>query len=134
MVRSKKNGSQTKKGTRVSHSARAGLTFPVGRMHRYLKKGRYAARTSKVAAVQMAAILEYVTAEVLELSGDVARKENTKTLKPQHILLAVRSDTELNKLTSKAIFAHSGSVPFMNSGKSVCNDEEEEETQESQTF
>uniref|UniRef100_A0A8C2M3P3 Histone H2A C-terminal domain-containing protein n=1 Tax=Cricetulus griseus TaxID=10029 RepID=A0A8C2M3P3_CRIGR len=45
----------------VSHSQRAGLQFPVSRIHRHLKS-----RTTSMAAVT--AILEYLTTEVLELN------------------------------------------------------------------
>ena len=46
-------------------SQRAGLTFPVGRMLRYLKKGRYAKRTGVGAGVYIAAVCEYLAAEIL---------------------------------------------------------------------
>ena len=52
---------------------RAGLQFPVGRIARYLKKGRYAKRLGSGAPVYMAAVLEYLCAEVLELAGNAAR-------------------------------------------------------------
>ena len=53
----------------VSRSAKAGLQFPVGRVARYLKKGKYAERIGAGAPVYLAAVLEYLTAEVLELAG-----------------------------------------------------------------
>ena len=48
----------------VSRSVKAGLQFPVGRIGRYLKKGRYAQRVGTGAPVYMAAVLEYRAAEV----------------------------------------------------------------------
>ncbi|PNH02281.1 Histone H2A [Tetrabaena socialis] len=57
----------------VSRSAKAGLQFPVGRIARYLKKGKYAERVGAGAPVYLAAVLEYLTAEVLELAGNAAR-------------------------------------------------------------
>ncbi|KIY98574.1 hypothetical protein MNEG_9390 [Monoraphidium neglectum] len=57
----------------VSRSSKAGLQFPVGRIARYLKKGRYATRVGAGAPVYLAAVLEYLAAEVLELSGNAAR-------------------------------------------------------------
>jgi histone H2A len=48
----------------VSKSARAGLQFPVSRLARYLKQGKYAARVGSGAPVYMAAVLEYLAAEV----------------------------------------------------------------------
>jgi histone H3/H4 len=57
----------------VSKSAKAGLQFPVGRIARYLKKGKYASRIGAGAPVYLAAVLEYLAAEVLELAGNAAR-------------------------------------------------------------
>lgn len=54
-------------------SSRAGLQFPVGRVHRLLKKGNYSERISVGAAVYLAAIMEYMNAEVIELAGNAAR-------------------------------------------------------------
>lgn len=48
----------------VSRSSRAGLQFPVGRIGRYLKKGRYSERVGTGAPVYLAAVLEYLAAEV----------------------------------------------------------------------
>ena len=62
----------------VSKSAKACLQFPVGRIARYLKKGRYAERIGAGAPVYLAAVLEYLAAEVLELAGNAAR-DNKKT-------------------------------------------------------
>ena len=48
----------------VSKSTKAGLQFPVGRIGRFLKKGRYAQRIGVGASVYLAAILEYLAAKV----------------------------------------------------------------------
>ncbi|GAA5887008.1 hypothetical protein JCM5296_005222 [Sporobolomyces johnsonii] len=60
-------------GSSSSRSNRAGLQFPVGRIHRFLKKGNYAKRIGAGAPVYLAAVLEYLTAEILELAGNAAR-------------------------------------------------------------
>lgn len=51
----------------VSRSVKAGLQFPVGRIGRYLKKGRYSERVGTGAPVYLAAVLEYLAAEVSSL-------------------------------------------------------------------
>ena len=100
----KATGSKTK-------SAKAGLTFPVGRMGRFLRKGRYAKRVGAGAPVYMAAVLEYVVAELLELSGNAA-KDNKKTrIIPRHIQLAVKNDEELNKFLGRATISAGGVMP-----------------------
>nr|GEY48606.1 hypothetical protein [Tanacetum cinerariifolium] len=48
----------------VTKSVKAGLQFPVGRIGRFLKKGRYAQRTGSGAPIYLAAVLEYLAAEV----------------------------------------------------------------------
>lgn len=52
--------------TKISKSVKAGLQFPVGRIGRFLKKGRYAKRTAAGAPIYLAAVLEYLAAEVIK--------------------------------------------------------------------
>ena len=92
-------------GKAQSRSSKAGLQFPVGRIARYLKSGKYSQRVGAGAPVYLAAVLEYLAAEVLELAGNAA-KENKKTrIIPRHIQLAVRKDEELKKLMSNTTIA-----------------------------
>lgn len=48
----------------VSRSHKAGLQFPVGRIARFLKSGKYAERVGAGAPVYLSAVLEYLAAEV----------------------------------------------------------------------
>lgn len=48
----------------VSRSQKAGLQFPVGRIARFLKAGKYAERVGAGAPVYLSAVLEYLAAEV----------------------------------------------------------------------
>merc|ERR1712003_277884 len=92
-----------------SRSSRAGLQFPVGRIHRLLRKGNYAERVGAGAPVYLAAVMDYLAAEVLELAGNAARDSKKTRIIPRHIQLAVRNDEELNRLLKDATIA-SGSV------------------------
>jgi histone H2A len=85
-----KGGRGKKEGKSQTKSLRAGLQFPVARIRRYLKSGKYANRIGAGAAVYMTAVLEYLTAEVLELSGNAARDNKKTRVIPRHIQLAVR--------------------------------------------
>lgn len=115
MVGKAKGGRGKTAGTKAtSRSSRAGLQFPVGRIARYLKHGKYAERVGAGAPVYLSAVLEYLAAEVLELAGNAA-KDNKKTrIIPRHIQLAVRNDEELNKLMANTTIANGGVLPNIN--------------------
>lgn len=104
----RKGGSKKKP---VTKSVKAGLQFPVGRLARYLKNGRYAKRVGIGAPIFLAAVLEYLAAEVLELAGNAARDNKKNRIIPRHIQLAVRNDDELGKLLGKVTIAHGGVIP-----------------------
>ena len=98
-------------GKAKSRSSRAGLQFPVGRIHRLLRKGNYAERVGAGAPVYLAAVLEYLAAEVLELAGNAARDNKKTRIIPRHLQLAIRNDEELNKLLSGVTLAQGGVLP-----------------------
>ena len=68
-----------------SRSSRAGLQFPVGRIHRLLRKGNYAQRVGAGAPVYLAAVMEYLAAEILEMAGNVARDNKKTRIIPIHL-------------------------------------------------
>ncbi|PRQ17643.1 putative transcription factor Hap3/NF-YB family [Rosa chinensis] len=102
----------------VTQSVKAGLQFLVGRIGRYLKKGRYAQCVNSGAPVYLATCLSTLQLKlrsslslslclsciskfrlsVLELSGNVARGNKKNMIIPRHLLLAVRNDKELGFL------------------------------------
>ena len=101
-----KGGRGEKKSTTAS--AKAGLQFPVGRIGRYLRQGKYASRMGAGAPVYLAAVLEYLCAEILELAGNAARDNKKSRIVPRHITLAVKNDEELNKLLGNVTIAGGG--------------------------
>ncbi len=81
-----KGGRGKDAGTKVvSKSVKAGLQFPVGRIARFMKEGKFSERVGAGAPVYMSAVLEYLAAEVLELAGNAARDNKKTRIVPRHI-------------------------------------------------
>jgi len=94
-------------------SKKAGLIFPVGRVGGNLRRGRYARRVSASSGVYLAAVLEYLTAELLELSAKAVSQSKKKTsrITPRAVTLAVRHDADLGNLLKDVTLSRGGVVP-----------------------
>ncbi|CAM6112180.1 unnamed protein product [Calypogeia fissa] len=97
----------------ISQSQKASLVFPVGRVARLLRKGRYSERVAATAPVYVAAVLEYLAAEVLELAGHVCCESKKRKIMPRHIYLATQNDPELGKLLEGVTITRGGVVPYI---------------------
>merc|ERR1711934_706301 len=113
MPRGKGNGKGKGRRGATSRSARAGITFPVGRVARYMRNGRYTTRVGAGAPVYVAAVMEYLCAEVLELAGNAAKDNRRQRVTPRFILLAVRNDEELSNFFANATVAQGGVLPHI---------------------
>ncbi|CAO1628263.1 unnamed protein product [Parajaminaea phylloscopi] len=108
------SSSSDRKKQAITQSSRAGLQFPVGRVHRHLKaRGSNNVRIGAKAAVYTCAILEYLTAELLELAGNASKDLKVKRITPRHLQLAIRGDEELDTLV-RAVIAGGGVLPHIN--------------------
>merc|ERR1711939_1257744 len=111
MTGGKSGGKASGSKSAQSRSSKAGLAFPVGRVHRLLRKGNYAQRVGAGAPVYLAAVLEYLAAEILELAGNAARDNKKTRIIPRHLQLAIRTDEELNKLLGHVVISQGGVLP-----------------------
>ena len=79
-------------------SKRAGLQFSIARTDNLIRKYiENKTRVSQKAAVYLAAVLEYLTAEIVELAGNAAMDNKKKTISTIFIKLAINNDEELNE-------------------------------------
>ena len=99
--------------TKQSRSSRAGLSFPAARVTRLLRKTTRIKRQSPNAGIYMAAVLEYLTAEVLELAGNAAKDNKKKRINPRYIMLAIKGDEELDHVFGKASISQGGVQPHI---------------------
>ena len=95
----------------VTGSARAHITFPVGRINSMFKRGRYSDMVGKGAGVFTAAVLEYLCREIVELAGNAAVEAKKQRIIPRHIQLAIGNDEELNKVIASTTIASGGVLP-----------------------
>jgi histone H2B len=86
----KKNGSLARK---------AGLVFPPSRCRKFLTQSETRGfRAGSHPGVYMAAVVEYLCAEILELAGNSARERKKVTISMKDLTLAVFNDSELTHL------------------------------------
>jgi histone H2A len=88
-------GAPKKKST--SKSQKAGLTFPVARVNKYMKTHSGLKRVGGSSPIYMTAVIEYVAAEIIELAGNKTKAASRKTINHEDLLAAIRLDSDLAK-------------------------------------
>ncbi|KAJ1332873.1 hypothetical protein BSLG_008500 [Batrachochytrium salamandrivorans] len=103
-----KSKSAASSGAAKSRSARAGLQFPVGRVHRLLRKGNYAQRV--VLVPHLSGCSSRVSCfEILELAGNAA--VTTRRLVSFLILAAASATTRSSKGLGNVTIREGGVLP-----------------------
>ena len=113
--------------TRKTKSAKADLVFPAARVDRYLRERKHVTRLGATAPVFLAAVLEYLCAEVLVLAGIEAEDKKKNRITPHHINLAKINDYELDFLLKDVTIAGGGVKPTIEQKKK--NDKEDKENE-----
>ena len=62
----------------------------------------------KEAPVFLAAVLEYLASEILDLAGNASRDNKKSRITPRHLTLAIRNDDELNELLKNVTIPQGG--------------------------
>ncbi|EAW72649.1 H2A.B variant histone 3 [Homo sapiens] len=86
------------RGRTCSRTVRAELSFSVSQVERSLREGHYAQRLSRTAPVYLAAVIEYLTAKVLELAGNEAQNSGERNITPLLLDMVVHNDRLLSTL------------------------------------
>lgn len=91
----------------------AGLQFSVSRVENVMRSMGLN-RIGASAPVYLAAAVEYLAAEILELAGNAARDHKRKRIARKYVMSAIATDDELKCLLDSAILG-GGVIPYIHS-------------------
>lgn len=86
------------KSGQTTRAMKAGLTVPPSRVNRAMKLRSGLKRVGGTAPVYMAAVMEYLAAEILEVACNSTTKAKRKRVTPEDVSMALRSDADLQKV------------------------------------
>lgn len=99
-----------------SRQDKAGIIFPPSITEKFLREfGFTKIMVTKNAPIYLAAVLEYVTQDILQLASDMARENKRVRITIRDLELSVRTDLELNVLFDRCgiTFIGGGVVPYI---------------------
>ena len=87
------------KAKATSKASKAGILFPVPKINKRMQKSGWTDRVGGTAPVWVAAVTDYLAREVVEAAAKVCHDNGKhKRLQPRDVLLAVRNDSDLNRV------------------------------------
>lgn len=89
------------KSKKTTKTSKAGLIFAIPRVENIIRNN-FNGRVSETAPIYLTAILEYISSELLELSGNATRDNKKIIIQPKHLMMAIENDIEL-KYLAKAV-------------------------------
>jgi len=90
------------KGVVKSKQARSGLVLSVSRVSKFFKK--YKTRLTSGSSVYLTSVVEYILAEVLAVSANVAKDHGKNVVNSRHLMLGIKGDAELSSLSKSLCF------------------------------
>jgi histone H3/H4 len=98
------------RGKISSIAAMAGLYFSPSRVRKLLSAQVIVGRIGLKALIYLAAVMEYLTGKILELSGNTTRDNKRIRITNRDIMLSISSNEELNKLYAPKTYLLGGGV------------------------
>ena len=99
----------------TSRSAKAKLEFSVSRIDKHIRSNIECKKMNQEAPVFLAAVLEYLAAETLELAGNLARDSKRLRIIPRDIIMVISNDEELNNIFKHVTIPYAGIQPNIHS-------------------
>ncbi len=106
---------KTNINNKQSTSAKAKLEFSVSRIDKHIRSNIECKKMNQAAPVFLAAVLEYLAAETLELAGNSATDSNRVRIIPRDIMMVISNDEELNHIFKHVTIPYAGIQPNIHS-------------------
>ncbi|XP_057573654.1 histone H2A-beta, sperm-like [Hippopotamus amphibius kiboko] len=95
----------------VFRSIRAELQFPVSCVDRLLRQGPYAHRLSSSTPVFLTGVIEYLLANILDLTSKEALNNHKTCVTPEHVHSALDNNDLLSRLSERGAFSQTPELP-----------------------
>ena len=106
----------------ISKSTRAGLTLPVARISRKIRKKTSAKKITKYSAVYLTAIIEYIASEILNEAMYSAQNSGRSRVLPLNIKDVILNDQDFKEQFSNCIFpTNKNCLPQLVLGPHILN-------------